>query len=247
MIIDSHVHLGKWYFPIAQPTAADFVATMQRHHIDISIISSSLAIVYDFREGNAELAEAIREFPQLLGYVVVNFNYPEESIAEMAHYLGEGGNRQFVGVKVHPLLAKQRYDTPQGQRLTRALAEYGLPVLVHTFGSALESPWNVVPAAKANPDLPIILAHMGGDAWWEGVRAAQESPNLYLEICSTWTDPEKIRAAIDAVGVERVLFGSDATLFDVAHMLGAVEDAGLSDEEIALIMGENARRLFKLD
>lgn len=247
MIIDSHVHLGKWYFPIAQLTVDDIVAYMRRHDIDASIISSSLAIVYDCPEGNDELARAIRPYPQLLAYVAVNLNYPEEAVAEMASYLGDSGNPQFVGVKVHPLLAKCRYDTPQGMAVTRAAADYGMPVLVHTFGSALESPWNVVPAAKAHPDLPIILAHMGGNTWWEGVRAALESPNLYLEICSTWTDPEKVRAAIDAVGAERVLFGTDATLFDAAHMLGAVEDAGLSQEEYALIMGENARRLFRLD
>jgi predicted TIM-barrel fold metal-dependent hydrolase len=87
---------------------------------------------------------------------------------------------------------------------------------------------------------------MGGDAWWEGIRAAQQAPNLYLEICATYSDPDKVRAAIEAVGVERVLFGTDSTLFDAAHMLGAVADAGLTAREQELVLGENARRLFRL-
>ncbi|MEA3336752.1 MAG: amidohydrolase family protein [Chloroflexota bacterium] len=247
MIVDAHAHWGNWYFPIAQLSVEDIVAYMQAQGIDVTILSSSLAIAYDFCEGNRRMAEAIEPYPQLLGYVVVNSNYVEESIAEMRRYLGAEGYPQFLGIKVHPLLAQHRYDTPQSLALTGAMAEYGLPVLIHTFGSPLESPWNVLPAAQAYPDLPIILAHMGGNAWWEGVRVAQESTNLYLEICSTWTDPEKIRAAIDAVGPKRVLFGTDATLFEAAHMLGTVEDAGLSSEEYALVMGENARRLFRLD
>jgi len=67
---------------------------------------------------------------------------------------------------------------------------------------------------------------------------------VYLELCSSWTDPEKVRAAIDAVGPERVLFGTDANLFAVSHMVGAMEDAGLSDAELRMVMGGNARQLF---
>jgi predicted TIM-barrel fold metal-dependent hydrolase len=224
------------------------LAYMERDGIDLSIISSSLAIVYDFHEGNRELAETMRGRDRLLGYVAVNLNYLEESIQEMERYLGNGSgaNSQFVGVKVHPLFSKHRYDTPEGMALTRAAAAYNAPILIHTYSSALESPWNVAPVAKANPELPIILGHMGGDAWWEGIRAAQESANLYLEICGTPTDPVKIRAGIDAVGAERVLFGTDATLFEAAHLLGAIEDAGLSPEERDLIMWKNAMRLFNL-
>ena len=78
MLIDSHVHLGRWYFPIAQLTADDMVAYMQHQGIDVSIISSSLAIVYDFHEGNRQLAQAIQPYPQLLGYVAINLNYPDD-------------------------------------------------------------------------------------------------------------------------------------------------------------------------
>jgi predicted TIM-barrel fold metal-dependent hydrolase len=247
MIVDAHAHFGKWYFPISQLTEHDILAYMEREKIDYTVLSSSLAIVYDFREGNRELEKALRGHPQLLGYVSINFNYPKESLEELEHYLGHRDLLpQFVGVKVHPLLAKHRYDSPEGMKLTRAVADYGVPILVHTLSSSLESPWNVLPAAKANPGVPIILGHMGGDTWWEGIRVALQSPNIYLEMCSTWTDPDKLRAAIEAVGAERLLFGTDATLFDVSHMLGAVEDAGLTDEERSLILGENAKRLFTL-
>jgi predicted TIM-barrel fold metal-dependent hydrolase len=248
MIVDVHTHLGKWTYPTRVLSAEDMAVYMQRYGIRYSIISSSLAVVYDFHEGNQELADMIRGHRQLLAYVTVNLNYLDASLVELEHYFGSrrAPDSQFVGIKVHQNMTQHRFNTPEGMAVARAAAGYGVPILVHTFSSALESPWNVGPAAKANPTLQIILAHMGGDTWWEGIRAAGDTPNLYCEICSTWTDPPKMRAAIDALGAKRILFGTDATLFDAAHMLGAVDDAGLSDEERSLVMGENARHLFHL-
>ncbi len=87
-VIDSHGHLGKWYFPAWQPTAAEIAADMARLGVAVTILSSSLAIIYDAAEGNRELAEAIRPYPQLLGYVSVNLNYVDEARQEMETYLG---------------------------------------------------------------------------------------------------------------------------------------------------------------
>ena len=101
-----------------------------------------------------------------------------------------------------------------------------------------------MPVARDNPDVPIIMAHMGGDAWREGLRAAAESPNLYVDMCASWADADKVAEAVDALGPERVLFGSDFTLFDPAHTLGMIEDAVLSDEARELILHGNAERLF---
>ncbi len=245
-MVDVHAHLGRWSYPIKQATAAELAAEMQTHGIEATIASHSLAIVYDATEGNRALADEIRGLPQLWGYVSVNLNYPERAAGELARYLGAGSpfGGQFIGVKVHQSLSRHRFDTPEGMELAAEVAKYRVPILVHTFGSAIESPWNVLPAAKAFPEVSFILGHMGGDAWWEGARVGREAPNLYLELCSSWTDPEKVRAAIDAVGPERVLFGTDANLFAVSHMVGAMEDAGLSDAELRLVMGENARHLF---
>ena len=248
MIIDVHAHLGTWPHTVREVPAAEMAAYMARHGIRYTFVSSSLAIYYDFREGNQELAEAIRAFPQILAYVTVNLNYIDESLAELERYLGPThlGGPQFVGIKVHPQTNRHRFNTPEGLAIVKAAADYGVPILIHTFSSAIESPWNVVPAAQAYPNVPIILGHMGGDAWWEGARVAGESPNLYLELCSTYTDPQKARAAIAGAGVERVLFGTDSQLFEPTHMLGAMEDFGLSERELTLVMGENTRRLFGL-
>jgi predicted TIM-barrel fold metal-dependent hydrolase len=222
-IIDIHTHYGKWPFPMRYLEPVEMVAALTQRGINKAIVSSSLAIVYDFREGNRALAEAIRPHPELFGYVTINLNYAEEGIQNYS---------------------RQKIDSPDGRRVVRALHEYRRPLLLHTYSSSLESPWNAVAVAKLNPAVPIILAHMGGDAWLEGIRAAKESPNLYVDVCASWADADKVADSVRELGPERVLFGSDFTLFDPAHTLGMIEDADLSEDARSLVLHGNAERLF---
>ncbi len=240
-VIDIHLHYGPWYFPIHTPSIAEMRETLQRFGITRGIVSSSVALIYDFREGNRLLMEALAGHTDLLGYVTVNHNYVEESLQELETYLGEPN---FVGVKMHPLCFRQPVDTPEGRRMVRAVAEHGVPLLVHTHTSSLESPWHVVPVAKENPSLPIIMAHMGGESWMEGIRVAQEVSNLYLEPCCSYPDADKLRLAVDAIGAERILFGSDYSLLDPAFTLGMVQSSGLTSTERDLVLEGNALRLF---
>ncbi len=240
-IVDIHNHYGKWSFPMRQLSAAEMVTVLKARGIDKAIVSSSLAIVYDFREGNRLLAEAIQPHPELFGYVTINLNYAEEGIRELDTY---AANPKFVGCKIHPNYSRQKIDSPDGRRVLGVLNELRRPLLLHTYSSSLESPWNAVPVAKANPNVPIIMAHMGGDAWREGIRAARESRNLYVDMCASWADADKVAAAVQELGPERVLFGSDFTLFDPAHTLGMVAEADLSAEARSLILHGNAERLF---
>ncbi len=247
MIVDAHAHIGRWPAPQHYVTPDELVLSMRRFGIDYTAISASSAIYYDYREGNREVAEAMQGHPEILGYVTVNLNYLEGSLAELEGYLGRRNpGSQWVGIKVHQQTNRRGFNIPEGMAIAAAAEHYGVPILIHTFSSAVESPWNVVPIAKVHPKAQVILGHMGGDTWWEGALAGREAPNLYLEVCSTYTDPPKFRAAIEAVGAERVLFGTDTTLFEISHLMGAMQDAGLTDEEYRLIMGENARKLFKL-
>ena len=240
-IIDTHTHYGTWAYPMRQQSAADMVKLLASRGIRCAVVSSTSAIVYDFHNGNRALAEAIAPHPELFAYMTINLNYVEESLQELSTY---ARHPKFVGTKVHPLYCRQKLDSPNGRLLVRAIAEYGWPLLVHTYSSAIESPWNVLPVAQANPGLPIIMAHMGGDMWWEGIRVAKESRNLYLDPCASWADTDKLAIAVRELGAERILFGSDYSLFDPAHTLGMIEEADLSTEERELILGGNALRLF---
>jgi predicted TIM-barrel fold metal-dependent hydrolase len=49
---------------------------------------------------------------------------------------------------------------------------------------------------------------------------------------------------VERVGVDRVLFGSDAPAGDTAWSLRALRSLHLPDRQIAAMLGENAKRLF---
>jgi hypothetical protein len=136
MIVDAHTHYGDWYFPIKNPTAEETQGGMKKLGIDHAVFSSSSAIVYDFREGNAELAGVLKKVPEFSGYVSVNCNYLPESLREIETYLSHKEESGFIGIKVHPLLAGRSFDCDECLHISEAAAKYEAPILIHTFGSA---------------------------------------------------------------------------------------------------------------
>ncbi len=240
-IIDMHGHFGPWPFPMKPCSAADLVRLMHRRGIEKAILSSTKAIVGDFVEGNAELAREIAAHDELLGYVTINPNYPEKSIDEMNRYLSSG---KFVGVKTHPGYSGQPIDSPAMRKLLPAIAAVGVPILVHCWGHG--EPSKVGKIAAEYPKIPIIMGHGGVTAWQEAIEVMKQAPNVYTEFCSSRVERGRVRETIDAVGCERVLFGSDLGLFDPIYDLGIYEEAELTCAEREAIMYANAKRLFKI-
>lgn len=240
-LIDVHVHLGSWMFPIPPVSPEQLLTAMDRFQIEQSIVSSSSAILYDFRAGNRELLEMIHDHPRLWGYIVVNPNYPEESLAELEKYWTQP---RFLGVKFHPEQHAYAINNENAMRILHKVGTMGKPILVHTFGREQVS--NLGAVAAAFPELTVIMAHMGGDAWQEGITAAARYPNLYLEPCSSFADSDKIGAAVRAIGADRILFGSDATLLHPGFTFGMLRDASITESQRELIAAVNARRIFHL-
>ena len=106
------------------------------------------------------------------------------------------------------------------------------------------------------PEVPIILTKMGRGmvTYFEPCLAvAMRNANVYFDVVGT--SPEHLRKAIDALGSERILFGTDwsATWRYVREphdlytlRLKVLDDAGLTAEERENILWRNAIRVFKL-
>jgi len=54
----------------------------------------------------------------------------------------------------------------------------------------------------------------------------------------------KINSAVDGVGPEKVIWGSDCYFFGETHQLGKVVGARILDEEKILILSGNAKRIL---
>jgi hypothetical protein len=221
------------------------VRFMDRCGIERALVSSSQAILYDFRAGNREVAEAVANSDRLLGLVVLNPNYPEASIREMHQYLGREG---FVGLKLYGYgYIGRPIDCEEHHRFLRVLeGEYpGRLVLFHC-GRALSLHSEIAAIAQEFPETAIIMGHMGDINWQLAIPRVKGVGNIYLEVSSASQERGRTEWAVEQVGEERVLFGSDFTLFNPAYTMGAILDADLPERVKRKILYENAARLLKL-
>lgn len=241
-IIDVHSHYGKWPFPMKQWGVDYTLEIMSRRRINRTIMSSSYAIVYDFVEGNRQMAEAIEGHRELLGYVTVNPNYFDASCRQLEIYLGRPN---FVGVKIHPAYCRIGINSPKMRSLLREIERYRKPVLIHTFGPG--TPSQVQDVARDCPHLPFIMGHGGADAWREAADVVKAMENVYMEFCCSALETDKVRRTVETAGADRVLFGSDLDLIHPGFIAGSYEEAALSRDDAEKILYRNAESLFGIE
>ncbi len=240
-LVDVHAHYGKWPFPIREREAEGLLRLMDEAEIETCLLSSVLAIVYDMRQGNRRLAEAISPYRRLRAYVTVNANYLDESCEEMERYLDREG---FVGVKIHPGYQGRSAGSAENLRLVEEVAKRARPLLIHTMGEGAVR--ETVEAARRFPELKMVLGHGGADAWELASQEAARLGNLYLEFCASHCEYGKVREGVRLAGADKVMFGSDLDLISPHFTRGMYDAAGLSEGERRRVYRENALRLFQL-
>jgi len=100
-------------------------------------------------------------------------------------------------------------------------------------------------ASQRYPEAVLIHAHIAGGGDWEHtVREMRgASPNVYIDVSGSNLDDGSIEFAVQEMGVERVLFGTDGTM---AGSVGRVLDADLTDSQRESIFWGNAERILAL-
>jgi len=112
-------------------------------------------------------------------------------------------------------------------------------------------------AAARHPKAPIILTKMGRSIaryFDSAMVVALRNVNIYFDVVGT--SPEHLRLAVDKLGADRIMFGTDwsttwrwlrepATLH--AIRMQVLDDARLSPAEREQILWKTAAKLFKLD
>jgi predicted TIM-barrel fold metal-dependent hydrolase len=241
-IVDVHQHTGPWPFAGKWGGIEQNLHYLACRSIDAAIISSGEAIVDDMLAGNRHLAEDLAGHGNLYAYVTVNPRYLDLSQREIETYRSDP---RFVGFKIHTSYSATAMGEPRMADLFALLEGQGKPLLIHTWGAGAVR--SLASLAQRFPRLPIIVAHAGGDAWREAIEAARDNANLYLDFALSSPERERIERAITALGPQRVMFGSDATLFDPLYMLSCFAEADIADRDRALVMGGNALRVFGLE
>ncbi|RLF00645.1 MAG: hypothetical protein DRJ63_01770 [Thermoprotei archaeon] len=240
MIIDVHAHIGCDQRFCFRMSAKELVRAMDRYGIKCSFISSIKSLVYDYIEGNEDVEKACLEYPKrLFGLVAVNPLYGKEAIEEMTRRLAK---EVFIGVKIHPHYFNVPADSPLMNPIVEKAISLRAPLFIHSYdgGVQLEN------LADRYPDALIVMYHMGGGDWEEGVLRVRRFDNVYVEMSSSFVDVGMVETAVEVLGEQRVLFGSDIPFQSPSISMAKVLEANISDYVKEMIFYRNALELFNL-
>ncbi|WP_217428467.1 amidohydrolase family protein [Microlunatus speluncae] len=244
-VVDAHAHLGPYSrFFIPEPDADTMVAVMDRVGTAVTVLSSNLAIQLDAERGNDATLAAVDAHPdRLAGYAVINpWQDPADQLARVEQ------DPRFVGIKLHPSLHNYPVTGPRYAAVWEFAQRTGCPVLSHTAqGSPWDAPRLFDPICAEHPDAKIILGHSGITPAGidEAITLARRHPRTYLELCGSLLVGELIMDMVEALGPDRVLFGSDFPFIDHRLSLGRVLGAGLSADAKGAVLGGSARQVFQ--
>jgi predicted TIM-barrel fold metal-dependent hydrolase len=207
----------------------------------------------DVDSGNALVYQAARKYPdRILGFGWADPHFGLDAArAQVKRCLEEYG---FYGVKLNGAQNRFYIDSQEmALPLIEEIAKTGSILAFHIGTDAYEAthPFRLAKIARRFPETHILAVHMGGVAFHDlsdaCIEAALECPNITL--VGSGVRAVSILKAVKTLGAERVCFGSD-TPFALMHVELAMYRALLKDEvsqeEAALILGENIARLFEL-
>jgi len=237
-LIDVHAEIGTtplWGVPF---TDQNLARSMLKYGVEKSIISSTIGNSCDFVRGNSQIAKAAQANPSMLGCVVVNINYPEQSQTEMHAYLATD---QFAALLLTSGVRGKHVTLAESEEILNAHRRFVKPVYLHTPDQASALAANEI--AKAFPIMKFVLVGMGGDDWRMATLLAEKTLNLVLEVSGS-SSPDKIRFAVEHIASHRIVYGSGLPYVDPSAVIGLVTDAEITDVDKRNIFEGSARRLF---
>jgi predicted TIM-barrel fold metal-dependent hydrolase len=203
----------------------------------------------DCRFGNDRLLDLQREHPtRIRGYVAVNPNYTDEALSEIRRCLDSG----MIGIK---LAASRRADDPLLDPICRLAAERRVPILHHIWqhrrrdypGQEASDAGELGALAARHSSVPFILAHIaGGGDWLHSLPLLRDLPNVLVDLSGSGVDGGMLEACLDAVGVERMLWGCDLTIETGWAKLRYLEHL-LPADALEMVCWRNAARIFPRD
>jgi len=245
MIVDAHAHSGD--FLGRDWNARKLVAIMDRYGIDRACISSESALINGDEDGNRKV---YREFvvPYPTRFTGMCVAIPRRSALDEVKRCADWG---FRGIKLHPWLHQCPVDSSYYHPVLQWANRQHRAVLVHTGGTLSVPDLRFAPlamlghVAETYPDLWLVVGHMGLDRWEEAPERLAKYPNVILDLTMSMPHPGRISRALDYVGSERIVFGTDMPLLDPAVGLGLIRASAVAQEGKRKILGENIMRLTR--
>jgi len=241
-IIDTEVHIGRF---LNDTWDESHLEALWPAGVSEAWCSSLSAGTVGMRFGNEEMAATLEREKRLKGLVWV-VPYDPEWRAIATEFLQHG----FLGIKIHPPLDRWEPTEAFLGPILELAGEFRVPVFMHAHGL------NLIGSFLARySQVQLVVYHLGG---FDGIWLARHHPNVWAGL--SWCDHYKIATAEAALGVGRLLYGTDSPIRLVRNpvvdlqgggyrtyrqmLLEPIEKAELSPAAREAILAGNAARLL---
>jgi predicted TIM-barrel fold metal-dependent hydrolase len=235
--------------------------TMNSNNVEQAIIISSY-VVNEQRPSTSEILAAIEKHENM--HVVAGFsisNHDETIVEEYREYLKNG---KIKGLKIYPGYEHYYPYDPKYQKVIDLCTEYDVPLMIHTGDTYTPKgkiryahPINVDDVAVDNPELKIIICHLGNPWFLDCQEIIYKNKNVYADISGLvlgdFTEfyekylVGKITDFLNYAGEPKyLLYGTDWPISSMKSYIQFVSKLDLNDQERELIMRKNSQRLFKI-
>jgi len=255
LVIDAHTHLSSGRRGI-NLTAKTMIEKMDHAGVDAIVSMGSGGNPFDIlKKSNDFNLQAAHDYPgRIIPFIYFDPRYEEDGLEEIDRCMEKGGGI-FKGIKVGHQYAVARYMYPMMEKAQ----EYRLPVGIHSDHSVRGNPYIIADIANSFPKVNTIVLHMGGRtsaaAEMVAITAADKNPNLWLETC--FSNPYPIKKAVERLGPDRIMFGSDSSnsgfgygsgyekhAYEIMIHMHSIRCLDLPKEVEDKLMGLNAAKLF---
>ena len=236
-------------------TADELITSMDEAGVDGCVILNIGWMKHELCvESNDYILEALTRYPKrLTGFGAVQPKSPEA--AREIERCAKSGIRG-IG-ELRPDI--ELFNPESGeimQPIIEVMRKYKLILLTHSSepvghnypGKGTTTPDVLYSLITSFPDLTIVCAHWGGGLPFYALmpEVGKVLLNVFFDTAASpfLYRPEVYQQAIQLLGVDKILFGSDYPLLSQSQIIGEINSLGLKEEVKTKILGGNARRLL---
>jgi len=228
-------------------TAEDLTARLKQNGVggamvcSVATVPEQVAVINDF------IAQSVADSNGfLMGFCSL---HPDMSESELDNEINRAISLKLCGIKLHPDIQRFEADSNKACAVYEIIGSR-LPVLIHAGDSrfSYSSPHRIAAVLDSFPALTVIAAHFGGwSEWDDAATALAERSNLYVDTSSSLYEitPQKAVEYINIFGEDRVMFGTDYPMWDIAEELRRFDRLELPQSVREKILCTNAMKLLK--
>jgi uncharacterized protein len=244
--VDACTFVGQSLFGYGQ-TTEELIERLDAAEVERAIVCPVRPRGYDLGPANDVIADAVSRQPRFIGLARVDPNLDDDALRELDRALGMG----LKGLFLHPWEENFRVNGPRVDPFLQRCATLQVPVVIATGYPWVSEASQVGDLARRYPSVPIVMTH-GGQINISGLGQADASEvlrrhrNVCIETSGVYRQ-DFIEDVARDVGPQRILFGSSSPRMDVRLEVERIRWAKVSKADRALMLGDNASRVFRLD